>query len=142
MILSCQPKQTSQALSEADISAVMEATTQYGTSIVNGDFSNIRSLMATTIILMPPGEQAFQGVDAAMQFMEGGPSIQGSINPQQVNGSGLQAVVRGTYDLNFLINDTTQVSDNGKYIEVWEKQDDGSWKVTTDIWNSNISPEN
>jgi len=139
--LSCQPQQTSTTLSESDMSAVMEATTRYGTSIVNKDIDNLRSLMAPTIVFMPPGEQSLQGIDAAIQFIETRPPRDGNISPEQINGSGNQAFVRGTYDLNFLINDTTRISDNGKYIEVWEKQDDGSWKVVVEIWNSSISAE-
>jgi ketosteroid isomerase-like protein len=119
----------------------MEATTQYGGAIVAGDFDKIRSLMGDDIVLMPTEAQAANGLDAAMQFMEEGPGIEGSINPEQVEGSGNLAYVRGNFDLTFIINDSTQVPDKGKYIEVWKKQDDGSWKVVVDIWNSNLSPE-
>ena len=141
-ILSCQPPhEHSVSLTEADISAVMEATTQYGTSIINGDFDKLRSLMSSEMVLLPPEAPGQQGIDAAIQYMQGFPSMEGSISPEQVNGSGNQAVVRGTYNLRFSVNDTTQVSDNGKYIEVWEKLEDGSWKITTDIWNTSISPD-
>ena len=141
VLLSCQPQQPSSELSETDISTVMEATTQYGSSIVDGDFDMLRSLMDADILLMPPNQQAHEGIEAAMQFMEEGPAIDGSISPKQVSGSGTQAYVTGTFNLNFTINDTTQISDNGKYIEIWEKQEDGSWKVIFDIWNSNVAPE-
>jgi ketosteroid isomerase-like protein len=140
-VLACQPQEQSTTLSEAEISAVMEATTQYGGAIVAGDFDKIRSLMGDDIVLMPTEAQAANGLDAAMQFMEEGPGIEGSINPEQVEGSGNLAYVRGNFDLTFIINDSTQVPDKGKYIEVWKKQDDGSWKVVVDIWNSNLSPE-
>ena len=129
------------ALSEPDITAVMEASSQYGSSIVSGDFATIRSLMHPEIVLMPPGEPALQGIDAAVQSMEQGPAIEGSINPDQVNGSGEMAYVSGTYSISFMLNDTVQVSDNGKYLELWKKQEDGSWKVAVDIWNSSASPE-
>ena len=29
-------------------------------------------------------------------------------------------------------------TDNGKYVEVWEKKADGKWKCGTDIWNSDM----
>ena len=140
ILLACQPQQSSSELSETEISAVMEATTQYGSSIIDGDFDMIRSLMDAEVLLMPPNEQAREGIEAAMQFMEEGPSIEGSISPEQVKGSGNQAYVRGSYNLTFTMNDTTQVADNGKYIEIWEKQEDGSWKITFDIWNSSVTP--
>jgi ketosteroid isomerase-like protein len=30
------------------------------------------------------------------------------------------------------------VNDRGKYLEVWEKNANGSWKCGADIWNSDI----
>jgi len=141
LVLACQPQEQSTTLSEAEISAVMEATTQYGGAIVAGDFDKIRSLMDANVVLLPPGELEAQGVDAAMQSMEGIPGMEGSINPEQVEGSGNLAYVHGSYNITVIVNDTTRIPDNGKYIEVWKKQDNGSWKVVVDIWNSNLSPE-
>ena len=37
-------------------------------------------------------------------------------------------------------NSTEPVTDNGKYLDIWQKQADGSWKVKADIWNSNLTP--
>jgi len=119
LVLACQPQEQSTTLSEAEISAVMDAN----------------------VILLPPGELEAQGVDAAMQSMEGIPGMEGSINPEQVEGSGNLAYVHGSYNITVIVNDTTRIPDNGKYIEVWKKQDNGSWKVVVDIWNSNLSPE-
>jgi ketosteroid isomerase-like protein len=33
------------------------------------------------------------------------------------------------------------VSDKGKYVTVWKKQKDSSWKVLLDIFNSDLPPE-
>ena len=30
------------------------------------------------------------------------------------------------------------VSEKGKYVEVWRKQPDGSWKIKWDIFNSDV----
>ena len=73
--------------------------------------------------------------------MQAFPEIEGSIRPEKIEGSGNLAYVRGNFDLTFIINDSTQVPDTGKYIEVWKKQEDGSWKIKVDIWNSDNPPE-
>jgi uncharacterized protein (TIGR02246 family) len=56
----------------------------------------------------------------------------------KVAKSGDMAYVSGTYE--FTSNDPIgkQVSDRGKYLEVWKKQADGKWKCQADIWNSDL----
>lgn len=141
LVLACQPQDTPSTLSEAEISAVMEATTQYGTAIIAGDFDNMRALLDPNVILMPTEATAKKGADDVIDFFETGPDIEGSITPDQVEGSGDLAYVRGNYSITFIVNDTLRPSDTGKYIEIYKKQDDGSWKVVVDIWNSDISSE-
>jgi ketosteroid isomerase-like protein len=140
-ILACQPQETSSSLSPEDVTAVMEATAQYGTSIVEGDYQQMRSLMDAQMILMPPQASAKNGIDAAVGFMEGGPGVEGTITPDEVEGSGRLAYVRGTVSLMLIVNDTLQIPFKGKYLELWKKQDDGSWKLAVDIYNSDVSPE-
>jgi ketosteroid isomerase-like protein len=118
----------------------MEATTQYGTAIVGGDFEKLRSLMDSDIMLMPPTASAIQGVDASIQYMQSGPPMEGSISAERIFGSGSQAYVRGNFNLTVNVNDSTQIENNGKFVEVWEKRNDG-WKVVIDIWNSNAAAD-
>ena len=30
------------------------------------------------------------------------------------------------------------VKEHGKYVKVWQKQADGKWKCSADIWNSDL----
>jgi uncharacterized protein (TIGR02246 family) len=48
------------------------------------------------------------------------------------------AYVVGTYQL--MTNDPkgSVAADRGKFVEVWKKQADGSWKTVTDIFNSDL----
>jgi uncharacterized protein (TIGR02246 family) len=48
------------------------------------------------------------------------------------------AVERGTYDMTIHPKNGTgaDITDRGKYITVWERQPDGSWKISRDISNS------
>ena len=45
----------------------------------------------------------------------------------------------GTYEMTFTDNGKP-VHDKGKYVTVWKKQTDGSWKVVRDIFNSDLNP--
>jgi uncharacterized protein (TIGR02246 family) len=57
----------------------------------------------------------------------------------RVGKSGEMAWVSGTYELT--MNDASGKANNdrGKYLEVWEKQTDGNWKCSADMWNSNLA---
>jgi ketosteroid isomerase-like protein len=46
--------------------------------------------------------------------------------------------VTGTYQLTMNDASGKPVNDRGKYVEVWEKHADGTWKCGTDTWNSDL----
>src|SRR5262245_3454414 len=56
----------------------------------------------------------------------------------EVAKSGDMAYVSGTYEWTAKTPDGKQTKDHGKYLEVWEKQADGSWKCGADCWNSDL----
>lgn len=47
---------------------------------------------------------------------------------------------QGTYEMSFRDPGGKQVSDKGKYVTVWKRQQDKSWKVVADIFNSDLPP--
>ena len=60
------------------------------------------------------------------------------IRAVEIDGSGDFAWVYGEYSMTLTPPDAASVDDSGKYIEIWEKQSDGVWKVTHDIFNSDL----
>ena len=56
----------------------------------------------------------------------------------EVAKSGDMAYVSGTYKWAAKDASGKTVKDHGKYLEVWEKQADGSWKCGADCWNSDL----
>jgi len=59
----------------------------------------------------------------------------------EVAKSGDTAWISGTYDWVAKDPSGKSVTDKGKYLEVWAKQADGSWKCTADCWNSDLPAE-
>jgi ketosteroid isomerase-like protein len=53
--------------------------------------------------------------------------------------SGEMAWVSGTYELTMNDRSGKPINDRGKYLEVWEKQSDGNWKCSADMWNSDLA---
>ena len=56
----------------------------------------------------------------------------------EVAKSGELAYTSGAYQMSFAGPDGKTVPDTGKYVTVWKKQPDGSWKVMLDIFNSDV----
>lgn len=52
--------------------------------------------------------------------------------------SGELGYTSGTYRMTFSDPSGKTVSDKGKYVTVWKKQKDGSWKVALDIFNTDL----
>src|SRR5437762_12441571 len=48
------------------------------------------------------------------------------------------AYVSGTYEETMTDATGKPVNDHGKYVEIFKKQADGTWKVVVDIWNSDL----
>jgi ketosteroid isomerase-like protein len=54
----------------------------------------------------------------------------------EVAASGDLAYLIGAYELSYDDARAARVSDQGKLLEIWRKQSDGSWKCIVDTWNS------
>ena len=52
--------------------------------------------------------------------------------------SGELAYITGTYQMTMNDAKGKPAKENGKYVEIFKKQTDGSWKVIVDIWNSDL----
>ena len=56
----------------------------------------------------------------------------------EVAKAGDLAYVSGTYEETMTDATGKPVNDHGKYVEIFKKQADGTWKVVADIWNSDL----
>ena len=52
--------------------------------------------------------------------------------------NGAMAWVSGAYELTMNDVGGKPINDHGKYLEVWEKQADGNWKCSADMWSSDL----
>jgi ketosteroid isomerase-like protein len=58
----------------------------------------------------------------------------------EASHSGDLGYTQGTYQMSFTAAEGRKVSDRGKYVTVWKRQPDKSWKVVADIFNSDLPP--
>ena len=102
----------------------------------SGDLDSLMALYSEQSRLLPPNGEMAQGL-AAVEGAFGGmieAGLRGELETLEAMAAGDLGHRVGTYVLRSAEGD---VVDRGKYIETWSR-DDGSWKITNDIWNSDM----
>ncbi|HZT60792.1 MAG TPA: DUF4440 domain-containing protein [Pyrinomonadaceae bacterium] len=97
--------------------------------------------------VLAPGAPIATGREAIGKLFTGFfalPNLKISWRPvkAQVAKSGELGYTSGVYQMTFNDPAGKPASDTGKYVTVWKKQRDGSWKVLFDIFNSDLPPAN
>lgn len=85
------------------------------------------------------GKEAITAVWAQL-FQEPGFSLSWQPVKVEVARSGDLAFSQGTYEITMNDPRGNPVTDRGKYVVVWKKQANGSWKAVADIGNSDLPP--
>jgi ketosteroid isomerase-like protein len=92
-------------------------------------------------IVMGPGQPAVQGHEALIAMFRTWPELtKYHTEDVEIEGSGDLAYIRGTYDIGFKLNDSTTMEDQGKYLEIWQRNEKGEWKCIRDIYNTDLQP--
>jgi ketosteroid isomerase-like protein/quercetin dioxygenase-like cupin family protein len=123
---------------EQERMALLEADRQWSQAATDLDL--FMSYYTSDATSYPPGMPALVGPDAIRKtftemYSVPGFSLSWTADKAEVSASGDVGYTTGTYDLTM-----GGVKDSGKYITLWRKQPEGTWKVTADIFNSNLPP--
>ena len=130
---------------QAEAEKLMELSRSWAQAVKDKDVEEMLSYWADDAILMSPNEAAVVGIDSLRAMVERSINIPGFEiywNPQE-------AYVSRSGDLGYVIfkNYMTMPVDTmgntrtvySKGVEIWKKQEDGSWKNVIDISNSDPS---
>jgi len=136
---------SSAALSSADESSIRALDAAWAKAATAGDGAAIAALYAPDATLLPPGEPMVKGEAAKKYWIDFAKGYSGptELNTESVEGSGDLAYAVGTYRMTLTpkkAGSKPLPTDEGKYVEVLKRQDDGSWKILHDIWNPNAPP--
>jgi uncharacterized protein (TIGR02246 family) len=107
------------------------------------DVDKTVSYYAESAVVMPPNASAAttkESIRSAWKEMltTPGSAISWKATKVEVAKAGDLAYVSGTYEETMTDASGKPVKDRGKYVEIFKKQADGTWKVVADIWNSNL----
>ena len=90
---------------------------------------------------MMPNEPILHGasnVKSAMGAVMQDKNFAFSFQTEKVEVSGDLAYTQGAYSMTMTDQKGNPAPDKGKYLTVWKKQADGSWKVIEDMFNSDL----
>lgn len=135
----CKPKADQRAASEDAVRAADMAWDKAFSS----DVAAAAAFVEPTGSVLPPNEPIATGPEAVKALFDRFhtyPQLKIHWQPIEVGaaGSGDLAYSSGTYEMSYSDANGKPVMDHGKYVTVWRKQMDGSWKVVRDIFNSDL----
>lgn len=105
------------------------------------DVEKVASYYAEDAVAYPPNEPVCVGREAAKKvwaayFSEPSFNISWKSTHAEMATSGEIGFTSGTYEDSFKGPDGNLVHETGKFLCVWKKQADGSWKAIHDMWNT------
>ena len=131
----CQP--AAPTFSDEDEAAIRAASQSYVETALASDYNAWIELLADDAVFMPPNETRHEGRDDIFTWVNTFPETTSlTVTPAEIEGLGDLAFVRGAYTLTVVMPESGPMSDRGNYIEIWQRQADGSWRIFRDIWNS------
>ena len=127
---------------DAAAKALVKLDDDWSAAAATKDADRVASYYAENGIAYPPNAPAAVGRDAAKKvwatyFADPGfISISWKALHAEVSQSGDVGFTSGTYEFSYKGPDGKPRMEKGKYLCVWQKQPDGTWKATHDMWNA------
>ena len=123
--------------------SIDSADARFGAAALKGDTAALAGFYTDDALFMSSNAPAARGHDAIAKNFAGMTSAMKlstfKLQAQDVVVAGDYAVETGTYDLTFSTPKAAKPThDVGKYLVLWKKQTDGSYKILRDISNSDL----
>ena len=119
--------------------AIESANEQFGQAVQRSDAAGLAELYSEDGAVLPPDAPMIQGRKQIEAFWKEGLAggIQGAkLETLEVEDLGDTAWERGTATLTVKGDGEGASEQRIKYLVVWKRQPDGSWKLHRDIWNA------
>jgi ketosteroid isomerase-like protein len=133
------------ALSDQDKVAIQKAHDEYAKTVIaeKPDMAGLVKMYYTdTARILPPNMPALDGQAAIVQgYTAMGQFKTFKFGPLSIEGQGSTAYVESTWEGTFVSPGGGEpITETGKGLEVMQKQSDGNWKTTRDMWNADAPP--
>ena len=100
-------------------------------------------MVTEDVVLMPPHSQPVVGRQAVIDWFAGVVSQARTkavgVPQREVTLAGDLAIERGSFTWKVApASGGSDIEDHGNFLAIWQRQSDGAWKVTRNIWNSTL----
>jgi ketosteroid isomerase-like protein len=127
---------SSTALSDKDREAIRTASQKYVEADDKKDADAMMQAIGEGAYYMPSNGGPISGREAIRGFLKPHTWDKITETPAEIEGLEGLAFVRGSYTVLYQGQKLT-----GYYIEIWQRQADGNWRITRKIWNSDKPPQ-
>jgi len=123
-------------------SSIEETNAQFMAAVGRGDTAAVASLYTEDAVVLAPnapiarGREAIKALFDGMFQQIGAPQLK--LTTSDVTEIGDTAHEVGAYAMKAQPPGGPAIDDTGKYVVIWKRQRDDSWKLHVDIWNSDL----
>ena len=126
-----------------DAQTIRDQEAQWAKAAAAHDLEGTLGYYADDATVLPPNMKIMSDKGSVRSgwtsMIAPGNSISWTSSKVEVAASGDIAYGMGTYTATMTDATGKVTNDQGKYLDVWRKQQDGKWKVVADMWNSDLS---
>jgi uncharacterized protein (TIGR02246 family) len=131
-------------VSVSDQTAIETTRQEFLKAYQTGDAAGLSACCSDDVVQLPPNEPAVRGkeaVRARYQAQFDRFACELSVTTEELDIAGSWAFAWGAYNIALTPKDgAPAVRDHGKYLAIFRRQLDGSWKFARDTFNSDNPP--
>lgn len=129
-----------------ELSAQIEKLNKvYSESMINNDTKTMMSLYTDDVVSLPSYQPMIRGIETLRLLSE---QVENSewkttsldMKTTDLIPTGNFVIEIGNYKMTMAGSGVPDWSDEGKYITVWQKQEDGQLKIRVEMWNTDLNP--
>lgn len=130
-----------ESLIEDAESIVKRNNRRFSQSIRARNLAAVEDLYTEDTVLMPPNADMVRGRSGTREYWSAAIKMglrNATLTTIEVQKTGDEIREIGSYRLRIVPEHRRAYEDVGKYLTVWKEQQDGTWKLQKDIWNSDL----